>query len=60
MTIVPLLLLFSLVLVAAAVVLFVFSATQGDCFEAERLCLMPLEDDTASSGRDDPPSSDPG
>ena len=52
MTIVPVLLLFSLVLVGAAVVLFVYSATQGDCVEAERLCLMPLEDDTASSERD--------
>ena len=47
MTIVPLLLLCSLVLVAGAVVLFVFSAKQGDCHESDRLCLLPLEDDTA-------------
>ena len=46
MTIVPLLLLCSLVLVAGAVVLFVFSAKQGDCHESDRLCLLPLEDDT--------------
>jgi hypothetical protein len=60
MTIVPLLLLFSLVLVAASVVLFVFSAKQGDCFEAERLCLMPLDDDTAPLERDDHSPSEPG
>ena len=46
MTIVPLLLFCSLALVVGSIVLFVFSAKQGDCHEAERLCLMPLEDDT--------------
>ena len=45
MNIVPLLLVFSLALVVAALVLFVWSAKQGDCHEAERLCLMPLDDD---------------
>jgi len=53
MTVVPVLLLCSLVLVAGSIVLFVFSAKQGDCQEAERLCLMPLEDDAA------PPVVDP-
>ncbi|MBL8750933.1 MAG: cytochrome oxidase [Planctomycetes bacterium] len=47
MTVVPVLLLCSLALVAGAIVLFVFSAKQGDCHESERLCLMPLEDDAA-------------
>ena len=46
MTIVPLLLFCSLALVLGSLVLFVFSAKQGDCSDAERLCLMPLEDDT--------------
>ena len=45
MNIVILLLVCSLVLVAGSIVLFVFSARQGDCHEAERLCLMPLDDD---------------
>lgn len=45
MTIVPLLMFCSLALVLGAIVLFVFSAKQGDCHESERLCLMPLEDD---------------
>jgi hypothetical protein len=43
------LLLCSLVLVGASLVLFVFTARQGDCHEVERLCLMPLEDDAESS-----------
>jgi hypothetical protein len=55
MTIVPLLLLCSLVLVAGSIVLFVFSAKQGDCHEAERLCLMPLEDDSAPPAPSPPP-----
>lgn len=46
MSIVPLLLFCSLALVAGSIVLFVFSARQGDCHESERLCLLPLEDDT--------------
>lgn len=46
MTVVPLLLFFSLALVVGSIVLFVFSAKQGDCHEADRLCLLPLEEDT--------------
>ena len=49
MNIVPLLLLCSLALVIGSIVLFVFSAKQGDCSEADRLCLMPLEDDAEVS-----------
>jgi hypothetical protein len=45
--IIALLLFCSLVLVAASLVLFVFSARQGDCVQAERLCLLPLEQDDA-------------
>ncbi len=45
MSIVPLLLLCSLVLAAGSLVLFVWSCKQGDCHEADRLCLLPLEDD---------------
>jgi hypothetical protein len=45
MTIVPVLLFCSLLLVAGSLVLFVFSARQGDCHEADRLCLLPLDDD---------------
>jgi hypothetical protein len=59
MTIVPVLLLCSLVLVAGSIVLFVFSAKQGDCHQAERLCLMPLEDDTTPAAADPAPSPDP-
>jgi hypothetical protein len=57
MTIVPLLMLCSLVLVAGSVVLFVFSARQGDCHESDRLCLLPLDDDTGSGA--EPPPSEP-
>ena len=46
MSIVPLLLLCSLALVAGSIVLFVFSARQGDCHESDRICLLPLEGDT--------------
>ena len=55
MSIIPLLLFCSLILVVGSIVLFVFSAKQGDCHESDRLCLMPLEDDTESSlpGRSD-------
>lgn len=49
MTIVPLLLFCSLALVLGSIVLFVFSAKQGDCHESERLCLLPLEDDTGAA-----------
>lgn len=55
MSIVPLLLFCSLVLVVGSVVLFVFSAKQGDCHESDRLCLMPLEDDTAAAPAEDRP-----
>ena len=48
MSIVPVLLLCSLVLVIGSVVLFVFSAKQGDCHESDRLCLMPLDDDAVT------------
>jgi len=48
MSIIPALLFCSLLLVIGSVVLFVFSARQGDCHESERLCLLPLEDDTAA------------
>jgi hypothetical protein len=54
-SIVPLLLFCSLGLVIGSIVLFVWSARQGDCHESDRLCLLPLEDDTTSS----PPSSGP-
>jgi len=46
LTVVPLLLLCSLALVVGSIVMFVFSAKQGDCHDSERICLMPLEDDT--------------
>jgi len=45
MNVVPLLLFCSLALVIGSIVLFVFSAKQGDCHESDRLCLMPLDDD---------------
>jgi hypothetical protein len=48
-SIVPLLLLCSLALVAGSVLLFVWSARAGDCHEADRLCLLPLEDDTGAT-----------
>jgi hypothetical protein len=48
-SIVPLLLFCSLCLVLGSLVLFVWSARQGDCHEAERLCLLPLDDDSGSS-----------
>jgi hypothetical protein len=41
----PLLLFCSLLLVAGSIVLFVFSVRQGDCHEADRMCLLPLEND---------------
>lgn len=59
MSIVPLLLFCSLALVIASLVLFVWSARQGDCHESDRLCLLPLEDDTKARSDDTPqtPSS---
>lgn len=47
MNVIALLLFCSLVLVAGSLVLFVFSARQGDCVQADRLCLLPLEQDDA-------------
>jgi hypothetical protein len=60
MSIVPLLLFCSLVLVVGSIVLFVFSARQGDCSDAERLCLLPLEDDAEQrpASESPPPSSE--
>jgi hypothetical protein len=55
MTIVPALLFCSLVLVAGSLVLFVFSAKQGDCHESERLCLLPLDDDAEQPADDQEP-----
>ena len=49
MTVVPLLLFCSLLLVAGSIVLFVVSARQGDCHEADRMCLLPLEDDAGKA-----------
>jgi hypothetical protein len=57
MTVVPLLLLCSLLLVAAGLVLFVWSSRQGDCHLAERLCLLPLEDDAAARRVEPDPES---
>ncbi|MFN3243952.1 MAG: cytochrome oxidase [Planctomycetota bacterium] len=63
MSIIPALLLCSLALVIGSIVLFVFSAKQGDCHESDRLCLMPLEDDTdvaepqANANQTTPPSN---
>jgi hypothetical protein len=53
MTVVPVLLFCSLLLVAGSLVLFVMSARQGDCCEADRMCLLPLEDDAGPAA---PPS----
>jgi hypothetical protein len=52
-SIVPVLLFCSLLLVAGSIVLFVWSARQGDCHESDRLCLLPLEDD-AAAGAEEP------
>jgi hypothetical protein len=49
MSVVPVLLFCSLVLVACSLVLFVVSARQGDCHESDRMCLLPLEDDCAAA-----------
>jgi hypothetical protein len=50
MSIVPLLLFCSLCLVAGSIVLFVWSSAQGDCHQADRLCLLPLDADDAEAG----------
>ena len=57
MSIVPVLLFCSLALVVGSIVLFVFSAKQGDCHESDRLCLMPLEDDAEARPEPQAPSS---
>ena len=57
MSIVPLLLLCSLALVIGSLVLFVWSARQGDCHESDRLCLLPLEDDARARPEPTVPSS---
>ena len=49
MSVIPILVIFSLTLVVGAVVLFVWSAKQGDHEQSDRLCLLPLEDDDPSS-----------
>ena len=56
MNIVPLLLFCSLALVIGSIVLFVFSAKQGDCHESDRLCLMPLDDDAVTHVESQAPS----
>ncbi|MEQ1632921.1 MAG: cytochrome oxidase [Planctomycetota bacterium] len=52
MSVVPILLFCSLVLVAGSIVLFVVSARQGDCHESDRMCLLPLEDDSVAAPSD--------
>ena len=47
MNVVPILVLCSLGLAALAVLLFLYSARQGDPDHAVRLSLLPLEDDDA-------------
>lgn len=49
MNVVPLLVLFSLVLAATSVLLFAWSARNRDADHADRLSLLPLEDDTPMS-----------
>ncbi len=44
MTVVPLLLFCSLLLVAGSIVLFVVSARRGDCHESDRMCLLRCND----------------
>ena len=61
MNVVPLLLLCSLLLVAGSIVVFVWSVLRGDCHEADRLCLLPLEEDHEvqdPAGAAPPPSED--
>lgn len=50
MNVIPLLVLFSLVLAAGSVLLFLWSARNRDVDHADRLSLLPLEDDAAASG----------
>lgn len=59
MNVIPLLLLCSLCLVAGAVVLFLLSARQGDCTQADRLCLLPLEDEMPVAASRGPADGEP-
>lgn len=59
MTVVPVLLFCSLLLVVGSIVLFVWSARQGDCHQAERMCLLPLEDDATVRPGGETKSSSP-
>ena len=58
MTIVPILVGFSLFLAACAVVLFVYSTRNRDHEHADRLSLLPLEDDAAPEGAGSDPGSE--
>ncbi len=59
MNVVPLLVLFSLVLAATSVLLFAWSARNRDADHADRLSLLPLEDDTPVSPVADPLPAEP-
>lgn len=56
MNVVPLLVLFSMCLAAGGVLLFVWSTKNHDADHADRLALLPLEDDRPA---DLAPSSEP-
>jgi len=58
-SVVPILLLCSLFLVASAVALFAYSVRQGDCEHADRLSLMPLEEDDNPPARGRPGGEKP-
>ncbi len=51
MNVVPLLVLCSLALAAGSVVLFLYSIRQADHEHADRLSLLPLEDDADDRAR---------
>lgn len=50
MTVVPLLVLCSLLLAASGVAMFLYSTRQGDQDHADRLSLLPLEDEDVRDG----------
>jgi nitrogen fixation-related uncharacterized protein len=50
-TVVPLLVLCSLLLAAIGVAMFVYSTRQGDHDHADRLSLLPLEDDEDTAAK---------
>lgn len=52
MNVIPLLVLCSLFLAVCGVVLFIWSVRQGDHDYADRLSLLPLEDDLESSEKE--------